>query len=277
MLKIGCHLPISAGYLSASKVAKSINANTFQYFSRNPRGSQARSVDIKDITAFNEYGKENGILPVLAHAPYTLNACSADPKIREFALLCMGQDIQTLELLPNNYYNFHPGSHTGQGEEIGIKFIIELLNKIITKDMKTTILLEAMSGKGSEIGATFESLQAIIDGVTHKEKIGVCLDTCHVYSGGYDIVSNLDGVLEDFDKIIGLDKLKTVHLNDSMTALGSHKDRHEKIGDGTIGAEAIINFINHPKLKHLPYYLETPNELDGYAKEIEFLRKNFSE
>lgn len=277
MLKIGCHLSISSGYVAAGKVAKSIDANTFQFFSRNPRGSSARAVDKKDIDAFNIYASENGLLPTLAHAPYTLNACSADLKVRDFAKMVMASDLSTMELLPNNYYNFHPGSHTGQGAAMGIDLIVGLLNDIMTEDMTTTILLEAMSGKGSEVGRSFEELAEIINRCNHKDKMGVCLDTCHVYSAGYDIVGDLDGVLEKFDNLIGLDKLKAIHLNDSMMPFGSHKDRHEKIGDGTIGAKAIVEFINHKALKKLPYYLETPNEIDGYAKEIAFLRENYSD
>ncbi len=276
MLKIGCHLAIGGGYVSAGKTALSIDANTFQFFSRNPRGSSARAVDKKDIEAFNEFAVANNLLPTLAHAPYTLNACSADLKVRDFAKLVMASDLSTMQLLPGNYYNFHPGSHTGQGSQVGMDLIVNLLNEIVTQDVNTVVLLEAMSGKGSEVGSTFEELAEIINRCNYKEKMGVCLDTCHVYSAGYDIVGDLNGVLEKFDNVIGLDKLKAIHLNDSMMPFNSHKDRHEKIGDGTIGAKAIVEFINHEKLKHLPYYLETPNELDGYAKEIAFLRENYS-
>ncbi len=277
MLKIGCHLAIGAGYLSAGKVATSIDANTFQYFSRNPRGGSARAVDTKDISAFIDYSKTNNIGCILAHAPYTINACSSENRTREFAYECMKSDLETMQLLPGNLYNFHPGSHTGQGVEKGIDFIVDMLNKILTKDTSTTVLLEAMSGKGSEIGSKFTELAEIISRVEHSEKMGVCIDTCHIYSGGYDIVSNLDGVLEEFDTIVGLDRLKAIHLNDSLTPFDSHKDRHAKIGQGSLGAEAIVRFINHGKLKNLPYYLETPNEVDGYGQEIAFLRANYSE
>lgn len=276
MLNIGCHLSSSKGFKHMGKEALSINANTFQFFSRNPRGSKAKAVDEKDTTALNEILKENNFAPVLAHAPYTLNACSSDAGLREFAKNTMASDLEIMEYIPENLYNFHPGSHVGQGVDTAIDFITDMLNSILKEEYQTTVLLETMSGKGSEVGSTFEEIRTIIDRVELNHKLGVCLDTCHIFSAGYDIVNDLEGVLEKFDKIIGLERLKAVHLNDSMMPYNSHKDRHEKIGKGTIGLDAVINFINHPKLRHLPYYLETPNELEGYAAEIKLLRENFT-
>ena len=273
MFTIGCHLSASKGYLAMAKEAVSIGANTFQFFTRNPRGGQAKPIDENDINSFLEYSKEHGINVILAHSPYTLNACSADPQIREFAKNTMADDLRRMEYTPGNMYNFHPGSHVKQGVEIGIDYIAEMLNEILTKDQTTTVLLETMSGKGSEIGRNFEELKAIIDKVNLKEKLGVCLDTCHIWDGGYDIVNNFDGVLDEFDKVIGLDKLKAIHLNDSKNDLSSHKDRHEKIGEGKIGLEAITRIINNQRVRDLPFFLETPNELDGYKKEIELLKK----
>ncbi|MBP3502014.1 MAG: deoxyribonuclease IV [Clostridia bacterium] len=273
MFTIGCHLSASKGYLAMAKEAVSIGANTFQFFTRNPRGGQAKPIDENDIKAFLEYSKENEINVILAHAPYTLNACSADPGLREFAKNTMIDDLRRMEYTPGNYYNFHPGSHVKQGVEIGIDYIAEMLNEILTKEQTTTVLLETMAGKGSEVGRNFEEIKAIIDKVELKEKIGVCLDTCHVWDAGYNIIENLDGVLDEFDKIIGLNKLKAIHLNDSKNELASHKDRHEKIGEGKIGLEAISKVINNSRIKDLPFYLETPNELDGYKKEIELLKK----
>lgn len=275
MLNIGCHLSASKGYYNMGKEALSINANTFQFFTRNPRGGKAKEVDENDVKKFLELAKENNFCKILAHAPYTINVCSADEGIRKFGIDTMKDDLQKLEYVPGNMYNFHPGSHVGQGEEIGIQLIIDALNEILTKEQSTTVLLETMAGKGTEIGKTFEQLKQIIDGVNLKEKIGVCLDTCHVYDAGYDIVNNLDKVLEDFDNIIGLEKLMAIHLNDDKNPFESHKDRHEKIGEGTIGIDAFKRIINHPKLHHLPFYLETPNELDGYKKEIEILKNLF--
>lgn len=272
MFKIGCHLSASKGYLDMAKVSEKIGANTFQFFTRNPRGGKAKDIDENDIKAFLEKSKEVGIDIILAHAPYTLNCASADEGIRTFAKETMKDDLKRLEYTPNNLYNFHPGSHVGQGAEIGIKYIIEILNEVITKDQTTTVLLETMAGKGSEIGRSFEELKQIIDGVNLSDKIGVCLDTCHVNDAGYDIVNNLDGVLEEFDRVIGLDKLKAIHINDSKNEIGAHKDRHEKIGEGTIGIDAFEKIINHSKLKNLPFFLETPNELEGYEKEIKLLR-----
>lgn len=273
MLTIGCHLSASKGYLDMAKTAVKINANTFQFFTRNPRGGAAKPIDEEDIKKFHEFAKENGITKILAHAPYTLNACSADESIREFALNTMIDDIRRMEYTPNQMYNFHPGSHVKQGAEVGIQLISDQLNKVIYPEMTTTILLETMAGKGSEVGRTFEEIRQIIDRTELNEKLGVCLDTCHVYDGEYDIVNNLDKVLEEFDKVIGLDRLKAIHINDSKNPFGAHKDRHEKIGDGSIGIEAFERIINHPSLRELPFYLETPNELDGYKKEIELLRK----
>lgn len=272
MLKIGCHLSSSGGYLAMGKQAVAIGANTFQFFTRNPRGGAAKPLDLNDIKAFEEYRKENGILAVLAHAPYTMNACSKDAGLREFAKNTMADDISRLDNIDGAMYNFHPGSHVGQGEETGIQYISDMLNSVLFPEQKTTVLLETMAGKGSEIGRNFEELKAIIDKVTLNEKLGVCLDTCHIFDGGYDIVNNLDDVIEEFDKVIGLDRLKAIHLNDSMNYLGCHKDRHAKIGEGGIGLDAIAKIINHPKLRDLPFFLETPNDIDGYAKEIELLK-----
>ena len=273
MFTIGCHLSASKGYLAMAKQAVSIGANTFQFFTRNPRGGKAKEINEDDVKAFLQYSKEHGINRILAHAPYTLNACSADRGIREFAKNTMADDLKRMEYTPGNYYNFHPGSHVGQGVEVGIDFIAEMLNEILTKEQTTTVLLETMSGKGSEVGRNFEELKAIIDKVKLKDKLGVCLDTCHIWDGGYDVVNNFDGVLDEFDKIIGLEKLKAIHLNDSKNDLASHKDRHEKIGEGKIGLDAISKIINNDRIKDLPFYLETPNEIDGYEREIELLKK----
>ncbi len=272
MLNVGCHLSTSKGFKAMGDTALSIGVNTFQFFTRNPRGGKAKNIDESDIEALVELMKKHNFVKVLAHAPYTLNPCSKDEGIREFAYKIMKDDLERMEYLPNNLYNFHPGSHVKQGTEVGIKYITELLNKVIKEEQTTKVLLETMSGKGTEIGRNFEEIKEIIDGVNLKEHIGVCLDTCHIFDGGYDIVNNLDNVLEEFHEIIGLDKLYAIHLNDSKNILGSHKDRHEKIGEGNIGLEAIGKIINHKKLKDLPFFLETPNELDGYAKEIELLK-----
>ena len=277
MLKIGCHLSSSKGYTHMAKEAVSIGANTFQFFTRNPRGGSVKAIDEKDIASFLEFSKENGIEIILAHSPYTLNGCSADEKIRNFALSVMQDDISRLEHTPGSLYNFHPGSHVGQGVDRGIELICEMLNKSLFPEMTTTVLLETMSGKGSEVGRSFEELKRIIDGTECSDKLGVCLDTCHVYDAGYDIVENLDGVLEEFDKIIGIDRLKAIHINDSKNPFESHKDRHEKIGDGFIGCEAFERIINHKLLRNLPFYLETPNELDGYAKEIALLKSLYND
>jgi len=272
MLNIGCHLSASKGYTHMAKEAISIGGNTFQFFTRNPRGGKAKEVDPKDVESFLNISKENGFAKILAHAPYTINVCSADEGIRKFGKDTMKDDLEKLEFVPGNMYNFHPGSHVGQGTDEGIRLIIEALNEILWKEQSTTVLLETMAGKGSEVGRSFEELKRIIDGVELKEKLGVCLDTCHVYDAGYDIVNNLDKVLDEFDKVIGLDRLKAIHINDSKNTFESHKDRHEKIGEGSIGIEAFKRIINHPKLRNLPFYLETPNELDGYEKEIALLK-----
>ncbi len=272
MFKIGCHLSASKGYLEMANVSEKIGANTFQFFTRNPRGGKAKEIDENDVKAFLEKCNKIGIDVILAHAPYTLNCASKDESIRKFAEETMADDLKRMEYTPNNLYNFHPGSHIGQGADIGISYIIDILNRVIKEEQTTTILLETMAGKGTEIGRSFEELKQIIDGVNLKDKIGVCLDTCHVNDAGYDIVNNLDGVLQEFDKIIGIEKLKAIHINDSKNPIGAHKDRHEKIGEGTIGLEAFERIINHPQLKDLPFFLETPNELDGYEKEIKILR-----
>ncbi|MFI3212412.1 MAG: deoxyribonuclease IV [Eubacteriales bacterium] len=277
MLTIGCHLSSSKGFEAMGKEALKIKANTFQFFTRNPRGGKAKDIDEKDVEKFLKLAKGNGIERILAHAPYTLNGCSADEGIREFARNTMADDLRRMEYVPGNYYNFHPGSHVKQGTDVGISYIVEMLNAILKPEQTTTVLLETMAGKGSEVGRSFEELKEILDKVTLNEKMGICLDTCHIWDGGYDIVSNLDQVLDEFDRIIGLEKLKAIHLNDSLNPLAAHKDRHAKIGEGQIGADALVAVVNHPKLRHLPFYLETPNELDGYAREIAFLRENYRE
>ena len=271
-MKIGCHLSASKGFLAMGKTAIEIGANTFQFFTRNPRGGAAKPLDQKDIDAFLAFSKENGIDVILAHAPYTLNACAKDDKIRDFARLVMADDLKRMEAVPGNLYNFHPGSHVGQGMEVGIEKIADLLNELLTPDLTTTVLLETMAGKGSEVGSRFEELRAIIDKVELDEKLGVCLDTCHVHDAGYDVVNDLDGVLEEFDRVIGLSRLRAIHINDSKNPFESHKDRHEVIGGGALGTDAFSRIINHPKLKHLPFYLETPNELPGYQEEIALLK-----
>lgn len=272
-LNIGCHLSIAEGYAQMAMDAVSIGANTFQFFIRNPRGAGSKSIGENDALAMLEITKNNHFAKLLVHAPYTMNPCSQDAKTRALALRMMQEDIANMEkFFPNNLYNFHPGCHVGQGVEIGIDFIIDMLNQIINESQSTIVLLETMSGKGTEIGSNFEELQKIISGVEIKEKIGVCLDTCHIFSAGYDIVNNLNGVIEKFDKIIGLNKLQAIHLNDSMMPFNSKKDRHELIGHGTIGLEAISKIIKHPALKHLPFYLETPNDLAGYKQEIALLK-----
>ena len=277
MLTIGCHLSSSKGYLAMGKEAVKINANTFQFFTRNPRGGNAKELNPSDIEAFLAYAQEHGIHRILAHAPYTLNACAADEHLRDFARRTMADDLQRLEHTPGNCYNFHPGSHVRQGVETGIAYIADMLNQILKPEQNTTVLLETMAGKGSEIGRSFEELREILDRVTLSDHMGVCLDTCHIWDGGYDIVHRLDEVLHEFDQIIGLKRLKAIHLNDSMNPLGAHKDRHAKIGEGCIGKDALIRVVNHPALRHLPFYLETPNELDGYAAEIALMWENFRE
>lgn len=273
MFKIGSHLSSSKGFLHMGKEALSIGANTFQFFTRNPRGSKAKEIDEKDVAAFREFAEENGIGVILAHAPYTLNACSKDEHTREFARMTMEDDLRRMEYLPGNYYNFHPGSHTGQGPEEGIRQISGLLNELLRPEQTTTVLLETMAGKGTEVGRSFEELRAILDGVELEGHVGVCLDTCHVYDAGYDIAGDLDRVLEEFDRVIGLDRLKAIHINDSKNPIASHKDRHEKIGEGSLGLQTFVNLINDPRVKELPFYLETPNDLEGYGREIQLLRE----
>lgn len=278
MLNIGCHLSASKGFENMGLEALEIHANTFQFFTRNPRGGKAKEIDESDVNKLLKIMKENNFAKILAHAPYTLNLCSADKGIREFAKNTMADDLKRMEYLPDNMYNFHPGSHVGQGIETGINYIVEALNEILSKNQSTTVLLETMSGKGSEVGSKFEEIKEIIDRVESDKKLGVCFDTCHVNDAGYDVVNNLDSVLEEFDKIIGLDRLKAIHINDSMNPLGAHKDRHQKIGEGYIGLEAFERIINHPKLRKLPFYLETPHDdIKGYAKEIEVLRNLYKE
>ena len=277
MFKIGCHLSASKGYAHMGKEALELGGNTFQFFTRNPRGGKAKAIDEKDVAKFLTLMEDGSIPVILAHAPYTLNACSKDERTREFAMEVMEDDLRRMEYTPGNLYNFHPGSHVGQGVETGIELICAQLNALLKPDMTTTVLLETMAGKGSEVGSSFEELREILDRVELQDKMGVCLDTCHVYDAGYDIVNDLDGVLTRFDKVIGLDKLKAIHLNDSKNPMESHKDRHEKIGEGYLGLEALTRVINHPALRELPFYLETPNDLDGYAGEIALLRSHYAE
>ena len=276
--KIGCHLSSAGGYLAMGQTARAIGANVFQFFTRNPRGGAAKPIDPADVRAFLDYAEKEGIGPILAHAPYTLNAAGADARVREFAESTMSDDLKRLELTPGALYNFHPGSHVGQGAEKGIEFISSMLVRILSclpKPPATTILLETMAGKGSEVGGTFEELRAIIDAVEQKlpyaYRLGVCLDTCHVWDGGFDVVGDLDGVLNAFDSVVGLNRLHAIHLNDSLNARSSRKDRHACIGKGKIGLDALVRVINHPRLRDLPFYLETPNDLDGYRDEIALL------
>ena len=272
MFWIGCHLSSAKGYLAMGRQAAEIGANVFQFFTRNPRGGSVKALDLADIEAFLTFSQEQGFGPLLAHAPYTMNLCAAKPELREFARQTIKEDLARLELLPNVMFNFHPGSHVKQGAETGVALIADALNDILSEGGNTPVLLETMAGKGSEVGRTFEELRAIIDKTEQKERLGVCLDTCHVYDGGYDILQDLDGVLAEFDSVVGLGRLRAIHLNDSKNPIASHKDRHEKIGEGTLGLEGLTRVINHPKLWDLPFYLETPNELDGYAREIALLR-----
>lgn len=277
MLNIGCHLTAAKGYEHMAKEALQIGANTFAFFTRNPRGGKSKAIDKNDIEKFLKIAKENNFAKLVAHAPYTLNPCSANEKVKEFAYIAMKEDLQRMEYTPGNYYNFHPGSHTGQGAEKGIELIAQLLNDVITPEQSTIVLLESMAGKGSEVGRNFEELAAIIEKVNLKDKIGVCLDSCHISDGGYDIVNDLDGVIEEFDRVVGLKYLKAMHLNDSMNPTGARKDRHAKIGEGHLGTETFRKIVNHPKLKHLSFILETPNELDGYAQEIKLLKDMYIE
>lgn len=273
-MRVGCHLSVAKGFYKMGKDAISIGANTFQFFSRNPRGSSVKELDLNDINKFKQLMDSNDIKNILAHAPYTMNMSSKDENTREFAKKAFLEDLKRLEKIPCFLYNMHPGSHVGQGVEKGIEHIVSIINETLFENFNGYVLLETMSGKGTEIGSNFKELAKIINNINLKEKVGVCLDTCHVYSAGYDIVNSLDIVLEEFDKELGIESLKAIHLNDSLTPFFSKKDRHEKLGKGSLGKEAIINFVNHPQIKKLPIFLETPNELDGYKNEIEFLRKN---
>ena len=273
MLHIGCHLSSSKGFLAMGRQALALGADTFQFFTRNPRGSKAKELDPSDAAALMELLAEHRFAPIIAHAPYTLNLCGAEEKNRAFARDTMADDLSRLEHLPGQYYNFHPGSHVGQGTETGIALIADALNAILRPDQTTTVLLETMAGKGSEVGGRFEELREILDRVELSGKMGVCLDTCHVSDAGYDISGDLDGVLTEFDRIIGLDRLKAIHLNDSKNPTGSRKDRHEKIGQGCIGLEALTRVVRHPALRDLPFCLETPNELPGYQAEIALMRQ----
>lgn len=274
MVYLGCHLTSAKGYEHMAKDAISIGADTLQFFTRNPRGGAAKDIDAADVDRFLKLSAQHDFGRIVAHAPYTLNPCSKEAKTREFAHMVMTDDLQRMEYVPGNYYNFHPGSHVGQGTEAGIKMIADMLNDIMKPEQTTTVLLETMAGKGSEIGGRFEELRAIIDRVNLKDKIGVCLDTCHVHDAGYDIVNNLDGVLSEFDRVIGLSRLKALHINDSKNPMGAHKDRHACIGEGFLGKEAFIKVITHPLLQGLPCILETPQEsLQGYGEEIKMLRE----
>ena len=272
MFSIGCHLSSSGGFLAMGETARRIGATTFQFFTRNPRGSRAKAIDPADAAALRALLTAEGFGPIVAHAPYTINPCSKDERTREFARETLADDLARMEYLPGNLYNFHPGSHTGQGTDAGIAQIADTLNAILRPEQQTTVLLETMAGKGTEVGRRFEELRAIIDRVELGEKLGVCLDTCHVSDAGYDVAGTLDGVLAEVDRVIGLARLRAVHLNDSLNPCGAHKDRHARIGEGTLGQETFRRIINHPALRNLPFVLETPNELDGYAREIALLR-----
>ena len=277
MFYIGSHISSSKGYAAMGRQAVKLGASTFAFFIRNPRGGKAKEIKEADVQKYLEIASEQKFGPIVAHAPYTLNACAAKEDLRVFARETMADDLQRMEYIPGNYYNFHPGSHVGQGADIGIEKIAEILNDVLRPEQTTTVLLETMAGKGSEVGRSFEELRAILDRIKLQEKMGICLDTCHVWDAGYDIVSNLDGVLQEFDRVIGLERLKAVHINDSMNPLGAHKDRHEKIGQGNIGLEAFVRIINHPALCHLPFVLETPNDDDGWRQEIAMLRTAYNQ
>ena len=272
MFRIGCHISSANGYLAMGRQAAALGANTFAFFTRNPRGGSAKEPDPADAAAFRALCESEGIDRLVAHAPYTMNPCGEKPHVQEFARLAMREDLQRMELTPGQFYNFHPGSHVGQGVSVGIEKIISVLNECMFPDMTTTVLLETMAGKGSEVGGRFEELRAILDGAALPDRLGVCLDTCHVWDAGYDIVGDLDGVLTEFDRVVGLGRLRAVHLNNSKNPLGSHKDRHARIVDGVMPLEAIARIINHPALRELPFILETPNENEGYAEEIRLLR-----
>ncbi len=276
MLNIGCHLSVSKGYSKAAEQILDLGGNTFQFFTRNPRGGKAKDLDLEDLENFKKIMKDNNFAKLFAHASYTMNLCSASEDTREFANKILKDDLYRLSIIPNAVYVFHPGSHVKQGADKGIELIIDALNEAVTESNSVTICLEGMSGKGTEIGRNFEELKRIIDGVKYNSNLGVCLDTCHLYSAGYDIVNNLDGVIEEIDSVLGLDRIKAIHLNDSKMPFASNKDRHEKIGEGTIGLHALVNIINHPKLKNIPFNLETPNELDGYKDEISLLKSKYN-
>ena len=277
MLYIGNHTSSSKGYAAMGRQIVKNGGNTFAFLTRNPRGGNAKAIDPADVAKFLEIAKEHEFGKIVAHAPYTLNACAAKENLRDFARETFADDLKRMEATPGNYYNFHPGSHVGQGIEVGIQKIAEVLNAVLTEDQTTTVLLETMSGKGSEVGSHFEELRAIMDLVEKRDKLGICLDTCHVWDGGYDIVNDLDGVLTEFDRIIGLDHLKAIHLNDSLNPLGSHKDRHARIGEGQIGLDALVRVIRHPALEGKPFILETPNDDEGWTREIALLRERYSE
>ena len=277
MTYLGAHLSSSGGFYKMGKAALAMDANTFQCFVRNPRGARAKAVKPDDLEKLRVLMEENAFGPIVAHAPYIMNPCSKDEGIRELAGRMIAEDLALMEYLPGNYYNFHPGSHVGQGVETGCRQIADMLDAVVTPELKTTVLLETMAGKGSEIGGRFEELRRILDLASCGDLLGVCLDTCHVSDGGYDIAGNLDGVLEEFDRVIGLTRLKAIHINDSMNPLGAHKDRHAKIGEGTLGTDAIVRVITHPSLKHLPFLLETPDDDAGHAAEIAMLRREIGE
>lgn len=275
VLYIGNHTSSSKGYAAMARQIIKNGGNTFAFFTRNPRGGKAKAIDETDIQNFLALAQENHFGKIVAHAPYTLNACAAKEELRTFARETFADDLRRMEYTLGNYYNFHPGSHVGQGSEIGIQKIAEILNDVLTEKQTTTVLLETMSGKGTEVGRNFEELRKILNLVEKKSKLGICLDTCHVWDGGYDIVHDLDGVLNDFDHIIGLERLKAIHLNDSLNDCGSHKDRHARIGEGKIGMEALVRIIKHPALREIPFILETPNDDSGWTEEIHVLKEAF--
>ena len=277
MLYIGNHTSSSKGYAAMGRQIVKNGGNTFAFFTRNPRGGNAKAIDPADVAKFQEIAREHEFGKIVAHAPYTLNACAAKENLRDFARNTFSDDLKRMEATPGNYYNFHPGSHVGQGIEVGIQKIAEVLNAVLTEEQTTTVLLETMAGKGSEVGGHFQELRAIMDLVEKRDKLGICLDTCHVWDGGYDIVNDLDGVLTEFDRIIGLDHLKAIHLNDSLNPLGSHKDRHARIGEGQMGLDALVRVIRHPALEGKPFILETPNDDEGWTREIALLRERYSE
>lgn len=277
MLYIGNHTSSSKGYAAMGRQIVKNGGNTFAFFTRNPRGGNAKAIDPADVAKFQEIAREHEFGKIVAHAPYTLNACAAKENLRDFARNTFSDDLKRMEATPGNYYNFHPGSHVGQGIEAGIQKIAEVLNAVLTEEQTTTVLLETMAGKGSEVGSHFQELRAIMDLVEKRDKLGICLDTCHVWDGGYDIVNDLDGVLTEFDRIIGLDHLKAIHLNDSLNPLGSHKDRHARIGEGQMGLDALVRVIRHPALDGKPFILETPNDDEGWTREIALLRERYSE